>query len=1532
MANPQSFRITSFTGGLNTENRPTALPPGSAQDGSQNFWLDRGSLQSSPGFTKLTKELVDDYTYRLDGQTQYLRGEITATGSNVAGGAGPATIMVVFRVDAVPNELSAYLATVQPLTPYAAIAYKGGPRDITDFGEVAAATDFDWGFFVTGTPNGLSLSVAFGTGPGFLEVGPLISIELGKYYFAAIVVPGGGGDVEIHAGELGGAVTSQTGPFVPPVTALQDTADSSLTFGAVPRLDPDEPDDHGALHLNGIVQEFRVYDAALSPATMASTIQTQLVSPASEPNLVAYYWMTGLPTNSYYVEPSVGTAGTGASESPVLSLLPRDATWRTDGHILGNPMFGDASIDLNGITQGLVIPDPYRYRKLEPNDIGEMDWPTYFALSLRVKPRTLKDRATIWQFSHIPDIVLTSHKLTESTNTGSFGTLDMSNLLLETVDTGAGAFRFRAVVFTTAEITGEVITVNGSNNLADTLTRGAKPGTVIITFTTAAGGNTVVVQDDGAGAFTKISGTGTISTSSINYTSGALALDFSAAIDAASATANYTAWSATSEISANNLAAGTEYTVTVGTNFSDIATGGVLSILVDNDVEVTETCPTDARPPNSPELNLDLDTGTSRKYHAVIGRAINEMRQIANLPNNPDDIEVKYAFDRCFDGEIKQVVLAHSESSFGAGSLHGVVRDEQIDRRNTTNFGVPIVSCWTMNEGAGEIIEDIGLLGNPIYFDVDPGHVFGLSGVSTVVRRGAVGGFDQRYRSPTGEVRRVCAIASGSIYEVTPSTGALTWLADGIRNENDAVPSVAKFQDSTIICLQDDLIGPWQFWKDQLYRLSIEPPKGPIPWGFDNQGNREAGLRRGEPYRYAFTFYSAHTGKRSPATFLEVMVRFKRADVKFGLAAEINQTQPTSGPSVNKAPYDGSTSGTKIGFSSWYGGTTTNAATDPDWYETQPGTSGANTNAAPLRKVNLTSHPTFADNEAITEDELQIAVDQQNNRVFVRVLGDDRVEFRGAYQGSKARLWLQDDISSTPVVAAGGIIDFGATAAGEVYTGTGTSGHNIPLPSSTDPQVTHLEIWRTVSGGGSFFLIERIPNGTRSYTDNRRDPDLGGREVLDINRGQVPPCRHVIPFAGRYFYFGNRLAPYTLYESDIGQPWNVPPQNTTDFLDGTTLAITGAAATENVLILFKNDTTFLISETGNPSFPFRVQVRFRDVGCVAPFGIVNVREIFHFPDEQGFFGYDTTQLGMLSEQITPTWEAVRAGLYSQIIGVHDKKNRAILWFYPSGETTVGEETVNDRALVYFYEQGAWSLLTGLYVKYAFEIGDVNDTNQVWIVDPLGYISVWDMGTNFGVGTLTTRSVAIASFPSSITMTVPQANLSNLPEGYKGLPVVVEANGVRYMRYAIGDTLASPSVVRLNEAIPGVLTTGTAHFGSIEFDWISGEMLPAGQDKLAQMLSVHVVGTPQSTASNFEVRYLAKHGIDPVACIEGSYTMSNQRNERMIASDEMSTAGYGRRHRMRFRALGPDRPLEIRSAAIWFNADSGGMPGDRRDDE
>lgn len=1488
------FQLADLSLGLATTGRASRIPPGSCQGGSKNFWLHRDVLGTAPGFARITNALPDESTVKMEG-SPYFHGYRDATGSlvNLAQplNTSPYTIELVFRIDAFPTD---------PVTStgqlYSTLLYKGSGQARAS---LPATGDTDYWLALKYGIGGVCMPVFYWvtTAPavvGLVATGLTQTLKVGVFYHLALVRDAGG-TVQIYLNQagstpsatfLGGAIST------PGAGAIDDRAFDLMagaSLVAKTGTTPATVADVVQFPFRGVIQEVRYWKSDRTASLGTYLQQMTSAQAAAEADLVAYYRLTGAATNTYFYAPTKGAAGPASAQAPYLALKPRDATWLAAGHVLGNPITGaSSSIDLDGRDQGFAVLDSYRYRSEELNQAtadylvtdrvyaGKQNARTRLAFSAIVRtPAVMANYRTLMHWTHVPDDQFASYTAKVSSTVTASGVASLAgneewSAFIDVRDVGGGSWRFRGGI--------------GFE---------AKDGVPAAAYRQA-----VVVSNVALSASTEYAVTFVM-----DFAVTASSPLIEMYVDAASA-------SYPTNIAQQALAGG-------GFSLEEVST-------------LLRATPDDP-------------TGSLYANWMTIGRHIYRVRKLNNAPGDPNDVDVEYDFTRSWRGAIRRFSIVTSDVLDSELSEFGLATQQYVLNANTrrstvTPGGLIFLSVWKMDDGAGVSVEDIGLLGNHLVLTEDAGHSWGRSGITTETRAPIVGLFEHRYREPTGEAKKICAVGGGAVWEINPSSGVMTFLADGVRNDGSNLVSTLRHIDSTILCF-GGVSGNRVLWKDQLYRLSIDPPSGTIPWGLSEQENPDAAHGPGVR-KWAFTFYSAHQNKRSPVgPIVTAEVWAGKACMNFGAIAEINQTRPTTGPSVQGEDFafgDGSTDPKTDGFrfQAWYGATAAKGPSAPDWYHSAPDSTGDNEIGYKRLKLSdnlfITGPNSGAGSAGDPNDEVSIsqiktAMEFKTARARIQELPGGKIELVGAFAGALGKLRIRK-LGGTFAVTpeAGGAIDWGVVAGGTTISGTGVTDHGFGLPFSLDPQVTHLEIWRTVAGGSQFRLVARVPNGTASFVDNIPDADLIG-EILDVNAGEVPAVKYVTDFGGRAIYFGDTLSPQRVYLSEVGEPWNVPPQNTIDFLDGTTLEITGAARTEAALTLFKNDTTFVMTRTGDPTFPFQVDTRMRDIGCVSPRGIVNVNEVFYYPDEQGFYGYDTSVPRPISGGILDTWNAVAAAHYHKIVGVHDRTSDCIIWFAPSGTSFEADGTTvaNDLALVWWYGKGmgpdgqvyGWSLLDGLYVKFATTIQDENEVNRVWVVDPMGYIYEWNSGTNYGVGTLTSRTPALAAGTFSTTqVTVAQATLANLPDGYKGLPVTVvkASTGERATRLCIADTRASPSVLTLDHALP-FTPAATSDFsviiGSIETKWISGEMSPAGQDTITKMVRSHMQLTPQaaSVAGTFTFRWLGKYGIPEANVVEQSTTISNRINDWHDA-----TPAWGLRHRFTFESLAADRPFEVRS--------------------
>ncbi|MBU0599144.1 hypothetical protein KKF61_09255, partial [Patescibacteria group bacterium] len=478
----------------------------------------------------------------------------------------------------------------------------------------------------------------------------------------------------------------------------------------------------------------------------------------------------------------------------------------------------------------------------------------------------------------------------------------------------------------------------------------------------------------------------------------------------------------------------------------------------------------------------------------------------------------------------------------------------------------------------------------------------------------------------------------------------------------------------------------------------------------------------------------------------------------------------------------------------------------------------------------------------------------------------------------------------------------------------------LVLPSSSDPQVTHLGYFRSVNGGRQLRLVQLLPNGTKGFTDITPDA-LNTGFIFDEDSATPESTEFVTEYGGRMIYVKDTQQPQRVYFTEVGQPWNVPARNVVDLLDGNSLAITGVARTESSVVIFKDDTTFVLSPPTNPLVPFTIETRTVDIGCVAPFSIVNVHENLFYPSEKGFYQFDSSFPRYISRVIEPTWRAVSIANRDLIVGVHDRRNETILWGVPSGSTLDADgNVVNDQMITWCYAVGGgmgWAKRTNVSMSVAAIVPDANEVNQVYFADGLGYLYLHDSGTNYGVGTRTSSVSGLDVSAGTVnTVTIPRVSdltAAGLPEGYRGLYLTKETPaGVRETRLAIADDLASPSTVTVDRNWDVTPTASdTIDVGSIEMNALFGEISPFGSETVSEWACTYVRQALQSTSGTVTLTYEAKSGVTSPA--SGSETFNNALRDSMKFG--FNPAARGTALILGFHAKGPDIQVQLRDVIM-----------------
>lgn len=1493
------FRLSRLDYGLITKWSPTALPPGALQQAA-NVRFDAQRLGSSVGHTRITSTSPDDHAIKLNGNSNYFRGKITAANNLFALNTNDVSFEFVFRTDTFRSYQVLFHRGIGPATLPAAAG--GAPAN--DF----AIGSTDYAIYLrpnTTAGNGkLALYIWRRTSAGATESIPFgdlvtpLEIVPGAYYHAAAVRDNGAARWTFYVHQVGTAAGAGSLSTAGAASAtMRDSGDIwDISVGGIGTINAASRDeDYSVGTFQGIIQELRIWNSVRSAANLESADDRQLTTAEqANANLVAYYPLLGsTATSRYFFSPSKGTAGGGAGQAPILELRPAAMTWiSTSNTLFGSPLVGTGSGRLDGRESGIIIKNSYRYLTGIKDGDSQLKHRDEYKISMRVKPTRAIDGATALHWVRVPSSVFTSTGFpvgipaAGATATETPATSDgVMRLMLH--DVGAGVLQFTAIVWV-----------------------------------------------DNAGT--------------------------------------PEAYMVTSNVGGGVLS-GTSYAVTMAYSRS----ANTWSLLVDSNAAVTIALPAGHKILASP----DEPDGSGYKYLMVLGRGIEQVRTSNTNTFDPNAVDATYNFTLTWDGLIDQVVIAgeaiQGSSAYATPTtaFHAFLATREVTKANVNSLHAIMLSAWTFEDRDGEEIKDIGVVGNHIAIKEDPGHTHGRSGITTTFRRAIRGIFDHHYRSTTGPVRKRIAIAGGTVYEIPNAYGALTPLTDGFRNDDDRRISGARYLDGLLLACGSKG-GNYHLVEDQLYRAAIEPPSGILPFGLSDQINKKGKLLKGF-YKYALTFYSAITGKRSPVGIVAgVDIKTRRATVEMGTTAEINQTYPktsraeaggsfwkVAGGSDNKEPFDFSyatiapNSG-RFRFAGWYGTSTNLDSTlndfQEDWWEEQP-IRGANADRRAKKRMAYfktpldgsdIKNPIIGNIEEVSADECEsIVTDAAKDRVFLTQREDGRIILNSCVAGGEhtdsggraygAYLWVGDFNPAThaAVTIAGGVIDWDVSAfasldAGTNYTGTGTISHGMKLPYSSDPQVTHLEIWRTLADGDDFRLAARVENGTPNWKDTVEDEDLTG-EILDISIGSPPSVQYVSEVAGRYLWVAPIGNEQRAYFSNTARPWEVPAQNVVDFLDGTSLPITGIAGIQGITAVFKADTLFALIPPSNPLVPFDIQVRYRDIGCLSHFGIVQCDGRLVFPGERGFYVFDSSNADYISNVIEPTWHAFPGVYKTSMVGFWDRDRDTVNWGIAStvtlksgvGVPDVGASWCTTAPVTPEGDPTGWGALTGLQISYACAIQDANNTRRVFFSDEYGYVYEWGVGTNYGVGTLTTRAVAV-TVAGTTTFSVPKVtSYVTLPEGYRGFFVTWQnPTGGREQRQVISDDLGGVNAsITVDHAFSGLgpQVGDTVTFGSIEAQATFGEFSPGGPEGVHEWTSTWWRQVKQTTSGTWDMLWLGLGGVNSplneqtaaFSILSPTQTLTGISNQRV--DSKAATAARGRRLTMLIRSLGADRPFMLR---------------------
>jgi len=203
-----------------------------------------------------------------------------------------------------------------------------------------------------------------------------------------------------------------------------------------------------------------------------------------------------------------------------------------------------------------------------------------------------------------------------------------------------------------------------------------------------------------------------------------------------------------------------------------------------------------------------------------------------------------------------------------------------------------------------------------------------------------------------------------------------------------------------------------------------------------------------------------------------------------------------------------------------------------------------------------------------------------------------------------------DDTESVPILSA----------EEECLNGTMTVSNIV---ASTDPQVTHIRIYRVGGELTTFTLVEQVANATAPYVDDLKDTEIEG-SLLDSDLNY--PAPEDLKYLTEEFAMFFGVVGAQLRFTPIGTPDYWP---LTYFLQFPT-TITGIGKTPQGLLVFDRYRTWLV--TGSGPLSLIKQPLSSSQGCVNPDSVVNIQGACYWASTDGVCVSNGGEVNLLTRE------------------------------------------------------------------------------------------------------------------------------------------------------------------------------------------------------------------------------------------------------------------------------------------------------------
>ena len=199
------------------------------------------------------------------------------------------------------------------------------------------------------------------------------------------------------------------------------------------------------------------------------------------------------------------------------------------------------------------------------------------------------------------------------------------------------------------------------------------------------------------------------------------------------------------------------------------------------------------------------------------------------------------------------------------------------------------------------------------------------------------------------------------------------------------------------------------------------------------------------------------------------------------------------------------------------------------------------------------------------------------------------------------------------------------------------------LATTTDAQVTNVNIYRTGGGKTTWNYVGTVTQGTTTATDNTADSDVGVELVL--NRDPPPVAiKQLISHKTRLFGITDTTVEYSNYNEPEG--WDILNSIPIDNSKSADINLRGVSL-GSVLVIGRKQSVFgIYGENSGELIPKKLL----NIGLVAPLSLVSDGSVLIGLFEDGVRMFDGREWNKISQVIQPTLSAIPRGTREEFAG------------------------------------------------------------------------------------------------------------------------------------------------------------------------------------------------------------------------------------------------------------------------------------------